>query len=108
MLIYNTTFVCEDCRFNEFLTWLNVEAIPHLLKSKIAYSPQLSRIVPLEEKDEKATNLSLQFRFSNADALEEWITNDLYPTLNQMTNRFGQSSLFFSTVLELLPLSGQN
>ena len=108
MLIYNTTFVCEDSRLNEFLTWLNAEAIPQLIKSDMAHSPQLSRVVSLEEQPDKTTNLSLQFRFNDFDTLEKWIGEYLFPILSAMNKRFGDSALFFSTVLEPLPLSIQN
>ncbi len=108
MLIYNTTYVCEDKRLNEFLAWLNAETIPQMLDSDIAYSPQLCRVVPIEEQTDKITNISLQFRFNDVEALERWIRKDMYVAHCKIGERFGQSVLFFSTVLEVLPLSVQN
>lgn len=108
MLIYNTTFVCEESKFQQLAFWLDAEFIPNVIASKIAVAPQLARVIPYEGIDESAASLSLQFKFLNSELLDKWINESFSPMIEKMNCRFEEAVLHFSTVLELIGPSNQN
>lgn len=108
MVVYNTTFVCEDAMLQNLLVWLNGEFIPRMTESAIASAPQLARVLPHDNQDENAVSLSLQFRFDGIDSLQTWLEVSYYPMIEKMSRRYANAVLCFSTVLELLPISNQN
>lgn len=109
MYIYNTTFVCDDSRMEEFLIWVNAEFIPAILKSGNVTDAQLAHVVPVAESDEnEAASFSVQVRIANADVMQSWMRDCFYPAINLLSSRFGDKVLYFPTILEVLPLNNYN
>ena len=109
MYIFNTTFVCDDSRMEEFLMCVNAEFIPKLVASGIANEPQLAHVVPVKDSDDdEAASFSLQVKIDNVDLLEKWMKEDFYPSIADMSKRFGDKVLYFPTILEVLPINSYN
>lgn len=109
MYIYNTTFVCDDSRLEEFLIWLDAEFIPALVATGVAKDAQLAHVLPMSESDEKeAASFSVQVKVEDADALQEWMKQTFYPSIDGLASRFGDKVLYFATILEVLPINRYN
>lgn len=109
MYIYNTTFVCEDSRMEEFLMWINAEFIPAIIALGIAREPQLAHVLPVKEtSDDEAVSFSLQVKIDDVDLLEKWMKEAFYPSIDLLSKRFGDKVLYFPTILEVLPLNNYN
>lgn len=109
MYIYNTTFVCDDSRMEEFLIWVNAEFIPAILESGGVTDAQLAHVLPVSEQDDnEATSFSVQVKIENDDLMQVWLRNCFYPAINLLSSRFGDKVLYFPTILEVLPLNNYN
>lgn len=109
MYIYNTTFICDDSRLDEFSIWVNTEFIPKLTSSGLATSPQLAHVIPThQKKDDEAESFSVQVHLQDIDSLETWMKDTFLPAIDAFTKRFGDKILYFPTILEILPLNNFN
>ncbi len=74
--------------------------IPFMLESGEFTQPQVAKVLGAE--DQEGTSFSVQFHIVDMDALVSW--NAEYATMFQaeVSERFGQEVLFFSTILELI------
>jgi hypothetical protein len=100
MLIFNTTFLVSDRFHGAWLKWSREFLIPFMLESGEFTQPQVAKVLGAE--DQEGTSFSVQFHIVDMDALVSW--NAEYATMFQaeVSERFGQEVLFFSTILELI------
>lgn len=109
MFIYNITFVCEESRLKEFLVWVKSEFIPSITQSGIASEPQLSQVYAMQDADENdASSYSVQVKFRNINEMELWIKDSFYGSVASLSARFGESVLYFPTILEVMSLNNYN
>jgi len=101
MIILNITFLISNPMVDLWLVWVKQDFIPYMLSSGLLTEPQLVRVVG-QEAD--GMSYAIQFKAINHTVLEQW--NDAHATgLQQLCrSRFGESALFFSTVLEIQPI----
>lgn len=109
MYIYNTTFVCDDSRIEEFLMWADAEFVPIVTASGVASDVQLAQVLPVNESDEaEASSFSIQVRIESLELIEEWMHDSFCPAVSALSSRFGDKVLYFPTILEVLPLNRYN
>lgn len=98
MFILNITFLISQPMIDSWLVWARQDFIPYMLASGLLSDAQLARIVGQEED---GLSYALQFKALNRRVLEQW--NELHAAEMQQkcSSRFGESALFFSTVLEI-------
>lgn len=109
MYVYNTTFVCEESRLEEFLIWVDAEFIPAITSSGDAVQPQLAHVLPVNEtEDNEASSFSVQVKLEDADTMEKWMKSEFFPAVDGLRKRFGEQVLFFATILEVLPIGNYN
>lgn len=102
MLIFNTTFLVSDKVHGAWLKWINEKHIPYMLESQLFSQPQVAKVLTNEEQE--GTSFSVQFHVQDMETLFEW--NKKYGADFQtiFSQKFGSEALFFTTVLELLPI----
>jgi hypothetical protein len=102
MFILNITFLISRSQVDPWLVWTKNDLIPYMLASGLLSDPQLARVVGQEED---GLSYALQFRAHNRRVLEQWSELHANGMQQLCSERFGNSALFFSTVLELQPLA---
>lgn len=90
--------ILEEC-----LDFLKKEYIPAASGSGFLFSPRLRRILPYDENIE-GENYSVQFKVKNVDTLNYWLAKEGAEMHKQLTGRFGQKVVGFSTLLEELAI----
>lgn len=106
--VYNTTFVIARGQESRLLSWLRSEAVPRLFAAcSGAVSPRLQTVV--EAGGEKpgpdhGVSIALQAEFDSEVAAHRWNDEVLLPVLGDFHAKFGPHALFFTTLLEILPL----
>jgi hypothetical protein len=100
MLIFNTTFLVSDRYYGAWLKWSREFLIPFMMESGAFTKPQVAKVLTGDEQD--GTSFSVQFHVSDMDTLANWNAEYAERFQAEVTERFGQEVLFFSTVLELI------
>ena len=108
MTIYNITFVILPSNREKFLDWMRGEALGVLFNSDSeARNPRLQTVIEAggeKPGEEHGLSIALQAEFADAQAAHELNDNVLPPVLGAFTEKFGPHALFFTTLLDVLPL----
>ncbi len=102
MLIYNTTYHCENSCYDEFIHWIKTIYIPQALKNNELSDPRISRIMTQETTE--GVSISVQFSTQNLDTLSTWYNVSGAPLVEMLTQKFGQRVAGFSTIMEQIEL----
>lgn len=102
MLIYNTTYHCEQACYDEFVEWLRKEYIPAAVANGIITSPRMARILGHEELE--GVSLSLQFMTADFDTLSAWYDSCGSELVATLEKKFHQRVAGFSTIMEEMDL----
>jgi hypothetical protein len=100
MLIFNTTFLVSDRYHGAWLKWSREFLIPFMLESGEFTQPQVAKVLTGDEQE--GTSFSVQFHIVDMDALVSWNAEYASRFQAEVTEKFGQEVLFFSTVLEII------
>jgi hypothetical protein len=100
MIIINTTFHVEDTIKNEFVEWLRNTYKPRAMASGIFTSPSLSAI--LADHGDGASAYAYQMQTPTLKQAIEWHDNQGDQLRREMSERWGQRALFFTTYLETI------
>ncbi|GAF01881.1 DUF4286 family protein [Saccharicrinis fermentans] len=99
MFVFNTTFVIQASKFQQWEQWLNNTYKP-LTKNMIPMCDiGTYEVMTSENKDERT--VSVQCKVSTPSDLET-IHKQSPMVLGQMSSEFGQDVLYFSTILKSL------
>lgn len=98
MLIYNTTYHCEQACFDEFVEWLRKEFIPAAVADGNITSPRMARILGHEELE--GVSVSLQFLTASFDTLSAWYDGCGSELVSALEQKFAQRVAGFSTIME--------
>lgn len=106
--IYNITFVTSPDCYYSLLEWLRQEAIPVLFGDGTGAAAPCMRTV-LESGGEApgpdhGVSVTLQGEFDTLEAAHDWQDSILPGVLGDLHRKFGQNALFFTTLLETLPV----
>ena len=102
MIVYNTTFIVMDSVKDSFLSWVRTVYVPHATQSRKLVTPMLTRIIGSAE--DGAESYAVQFRAHSEESLQEWKQEIGNALINDMTRRFGQQVMGFSTMMDKLEL----
>lgn len=100
MIIYNTTFLVTDKQYDSWLKWLKEKHIPFMLKCGFSH-PQVAKVLTAEQNQD-GSSVSVQFRIDNTYQLSKWDEQNAEKKSNELTDRFGNEVLSFSTILEII------
>lgn len=98
MLILNTTYQVSEERLNDWIFWVRNEYIPEVTKTNMLVNPRFFHL--LVENEPGNASYALQFEVEDVDVLENWFLRygtDMQTTMN---NRFQESVLGFTTMME--------
>ena len=97
--ILNITFSVEKAAQEQWKAWLKNELLPMFKEEKGFSNPQIARVVPRDKGVEES--FSVQHLVSHPNAFKHW-NQTIAPAIEaSLMKQFGQTVLFFPTVLEL-------
>lgn len=102
MLIYNTTYHCEQACYDEFVEWLRKVYIPTAMAHGAISSPRMSRILGHEENE--GVSISLQFSTADFDTLSAWYEACGATLIEELEKNFHQRVAGFSTIMQEIDL----
>jgi hypothetical protein len=103
MILYHITFHLSDEIYREGLTYLKTVYIPAVTRSGTLHSPRMQRVLD-DENDGRGISLSVQFLVENTAILEDWMNREGFRLQEEMTEKFRDQILGFSTLLEVMEL----
>jgi len=98
MIVYNTTFHIENEILEECLQYLKKIYIPKAAASGFLHNPGLRKV--LHTRQEEGSSFSVQFHVKNMDTLNYWMEREGSLLHKDLTERFGNKVVGFSTLLE--------
>lgn len=100
MILYNITVSVDNSIAEEWLTWMKEVHIPEVMATGYFLRNQICRLLLEVEND--ATTYAVQYNCRSLEDLEEY-QRDYAPDLQaKHTNRYGEKSLAFRTMLEVI------
>ena len=102
MIIFNTTFHVYELIVDSFKEWVIGRYIPNALAVKGITSPEFARI--MIEVQEGYASFAVQFKADSPNTAVGWHDGEAAELRAELTSRFGDRVLFFTTYMESLPL----
>ncbi len=102
MIIYNTTFSVDPSAVKEFVEWIKEAYLPMALSDGRLSNPQLMRIMAQQEG---GVAYALQLQADSLGTLQRWYQGTGKELTGQMTSRFGQRIVGFSTMMEKIEIN---
>ena len=107
-VVSNITFVMLPDQRDRFLEWMRGKALAALFNPQTAAkSPRLQQVAEVGGEapgPEHGLSIALQAEFKSAEEAHQWSDSVLAPVLGEYTREFGPHALFFTTLLEIIPL----
>ncbi|MDR2475765.1 MAG: DUF4286 family protein [Bacteroidales bacterium] len=103
MFIYNTTFFVDNDLIDTFLDYMKINYVPDMKTSEILPNPHLFKLLDTSD-NLSGCSFSLQFSATDCPTLNNWLEERGNRLLSNLTEDFNQRILFFSTLLEEIPL----
>jgi len=102
MVIINTTFHVHRTVKSEFNLWIRNVYIKAATTTGLLTNPLLTRII--EGEDPEGTDYALHLSAPSLREAARWHDDTAVLLRNDMTARFGERVLFFTTYLEVMDL----
>ena len=102
MTILNTTFHVHISIAEEFCRWVRDTYFPAALASGLLSDPIFARL--LLQVQEDAEGYAVQLHATDPETAARWHDNEGDRLRRELTARFGQRLVFFTTYMEKLPL----
>lgn len=102
MILINTTFYVESSVETEFLRWVRTDYLPSATSLAGFSYPSLARLM-LEPQD-GMTGYAVQVHAKDPETAVSWHDAEGARLRGELSARFGQRVLFFTTYMEQLPL----
>ena len=102
MIVINTTFYVEGSVETEFLRWVRADYLPSATSQPGFCTPSMARLM-LEPQD-GMTGYAVQICAADHEAASAWHDSEGASLRGELSARFGQRVLFFTTYMEQLPL----
>ncbi len=100
MVILNTTFHVHKSVRSEFLVWVRNVYIRAAIATGFLSDPLLTRVIGGE--DPEGTSFALQLKSHSLREAARWHDETAVLLRDDMTSRFGERVLYFTTYLEVL------
>lgn len=104
MYIFNITFFCEQDELAFVSQWIRMSFIPRVEVEPVR-NARLALVVDVPgepELDKQARSMSLQFEFDSMADYQQWSEKSLKPAFAELTRRFGEKVLTFTTLLQTI------
>lgn len=101
MILYNTTFILAPESKTAFLSFMCEVYLPALQANELVQHPRLHRIVPHEERPE-TLSFALHFYAEGEVHLQDILSNTGLHLADQLTKRFGEAVVGFSTIMHTI------
>lgn len=102
MIIYNTTYQIDPSIHEEALNWIKESLIPKILQTKHLTNPRLVKVLT---DDPNNNSYSLQFEVDSVADLNTWYKQTGAAIYSDLTKKYGNKLLGFTTLLEHIELS---
>jgi antibiotic biosynthesis monooxygenase (ABM) superfamily enzyme len=102
MIIFNTTFHVANEVSQAYVLFLKTSYIPQAIASGFLMQPRFSRV--MQDSTADGESYSIQFRVKNVDTLNYWMEQEGRILNKALVEKFGQSVVGFSTLLEEIKL----
>ena len=99
MILYNITFNVEDDIKEQWLSYMEENFIPAMIKSGLLETPVLSELL-LDEP--QGTSYALHFQVKDMDALRRFQRKEWRPILEALYKKFGDKVVFFPTEMKVI------
>lgn len=100
MVVYNITTKVTWQIFEQWLKWQQEEHIPEMLATNLFEDHKIFRL--LEQEDAEGPTFTFQFFFSSAKKYEEYIRTHSQKLRSKATDRWGNQSMAFHSVMEVV------
>lgn len=100
MTILNTTFIVADHLMEQFLAWARQAYMPALRAAGIFTAPTMAKV--LAKVEPGTTSIAIQARCHALEEATRWHDETAALLKDDLTARFGQQVLFFTTYMEVL------
>ncbi len=102
MIIFNTTFHVNEPIVGSFKSWVRDIYIPKALETDGISAPEFAKI--LIEVQEGYASFAVQFKAESLDAAVKWHDGDAAVLRHELSLKFGDKVLFFTTYMESLEI----
>ncbi|MBQ8773450.1 MAG: DUF4286 family protein [Muribaculaceae bacterium] len=99
MILLNTTFHVEKSIEKDFINWVKTTYIPVALSSGIVKDALFTRILA---ESEGGTAYAVQFKSIDIATAEQWHDTDAQKLKSDISQRWGQRILYFSTYMDII------
>jgi len=97
MIVFNTTYLVSFEVHDIWLQWISFRHIPTMLDTSFFKEPRLFKVLVDEEH---GITYSLQFSSPDMAAIQMWQEKHQSEMESDLRETFGESVMFFSTLLE--------
>ncbi len=97
MIIFNTTYLVSFEVHDSWLQWISFRYIPSMLETSFLKDPRLFKVLVDEEH---GITYSLQFSSPDMATMKKWQEKHRAEMETDLHETFGESVMFFSTLLE--------
>ena len=97
MIVFNTTYLVAFEVHDTWLQWISFRHIPAMLETSLFKDPRLFKVLVEEEH---GTTYSLQFSSPDMVSIQSWQEKYKDEMETDLKETFGESVMFFSTLLE--------
>ncbi len=99
MFIYNTTYLIEKSRLNQWLETVK-PALHNIIIEQLAFNSLTFLRIISHQQDENYVTIAVQCKANTMKQIEQW--QNLYEPnyIAQIKNIFGEAALPFSTIME--------
>jgi len=102
MIIFNTTFHVYEPIADSFKSWVRDTYIPKALETDGISAPEFARI--LIDVQEGYVSFAVQFKAESLDVAVKWHDGDGAELRHELSLKFGDKVLFFTTYMESLEI----
>ena len=102
MLIVNTTYHIAESVEEEWKEWVRIEYIPQVVAPGLLKNPRFQRL--LVENEPGHQSYALQFEVKDLDTLDLWFQNHGSKMQKNLSDRFQEKVLGFTTLMEIIDL----
>lgn len=97
MIVFNTTYLVSFEAHDTWLQWISFQYIPAMIATSFFDEPRLFKVLVDEEH---GVTYSLQFSAQDMEMVQLWEQKHKEEIESDLRDTFGESVLFFSTLLE--------
>lgn len=102
----NTTFACHPSIETRLLRYIRSELIPRwFAPGSPASNPALKKVIEIgggEPEEDQGTSMALSVDFGSKEEMDRWTVEIMNPSLKNFNMKFGDTALFFITLLQNL------